>query len=116
MSNAIPEIYAAIGSRIRELRASFGGKGISQAELARVMETTPNTISRWETGVYRPSVQDLETLSRFFGISIERMFVTAELPSQMNILLSAASGMDEAGLQELIRFALFQLATRNLAK
>jgi transcriptional regulator with XRE-family HTH domain len=115
-SKSVPDIYTAVGHRIRELRASFAGKGISQAELAQAMNTTPNTISRWETGVYKPSLSDLDSIATFFGIPIEHMFVKAELPAQMNVLLSAASSMDEAALQELIRFALFQLATRNIKK
>ncbi|WP_433972832.1 helix-turn-helix transcriptional regulator [Tunturiibacter lichenicola] len=115
-SKQIPDIYAAVGLKIRELRASFAGKGLSQAELAQAMDTTPNTISRWETGVYRPSLLDIESIARFFGVPVERMLPQSEMPSQINLLLSAASNMDDAALQELVRFAHFQLATRNMTK
>jgi len=30
----------------------------------------PREISRWETGVYQPDVEELEKLARFFGVPI----------------------------------------------
>jgi transcriptional regulator with XRE-family HTH domain len=53
------DIYRRIGSKIRELRIHHRGKGISQEELAAEVGTTANTISRWETASYKPSVADL---------------------------------------------------------
>ena len=34
------------------------------------MKTTANTISRWETATYKPSISDLERLAQFFGVPI----------------------------------------------
>jgi transcriptional regulator with XRE-family HTH domain len=48
------DIYDQIGSKIRELRTTLKGKGISQEELARAVKTTANTVSRWETATYKP--------------------------------------------------------------
>ena len=56
-----------IAIRIRDLREGFGGEGISQEALAKRVGTTANTISRWETSTYKPSIADLEKLSRFGG-------------------------------------------------
>ena len=105
------DIYKEIGRRIRELRKSFGGKGISQAALGKATHTSPNTISRWETGTYKLSISDLESIAHLFGVPIARMFPVAELSSQMNALLSAAEGLKEADIQELTRYALFKRAT-----
>jgi hypothetical protein len=33
---------------------------VSQEALAKALGTTSNTISRWETAVYKPSVEDLD--------------------------------------------------------
>jgi transcriptional regulator with XRE-family HTH domain len=101
---------------VRQLRQSFGGNGITQAELARALNTTPHTISRWETGIHKPSLPDLESLARFFGIPIERMFPQVDISSQMRVLMNAAAALDETGLQEVIRYAHFQLATRTVKK
>ncbi len=69
MGTHTTDIYKQIGDKIRELRSSLKGKGISQEDLARAMNTTANTISRWETATYRPTIEDLERLARFFGKS-----------------------------------------------
>lgn len=63
-----------VGDRIRELRTGYRGKGLSQEALAGKLQIATNTISRWETGTYRPSIEDLEMLARFFGISISEFF------------------------------------------
>src|ERR1035438_5081392 len=42
--NRKDDIYVAVGRCIRGLRLSYGGKGISQADLARAVNTTANTI------------------------------------------------------------------------
>jgi len=33
-----------------------------------------NTISRWETATYHPSLEDLDQLARFFGVTILEFF------------------------------------------
>ena len=110
------DIYVAVGRCIRDLRMSYGGKGISQADLARAVNTTPNTISRWEAGVYKPTLANIDALASFFGVPISRMFPHAELSKSVSSLLSAADGLDEADLEELTRFALFKRATNTRPK
>jgi len=56
------------GQRIREFRTGYGGgTGISQDALAKALGVASNTVSRWETGTYRPTIEILERLARFFG-------------------------------------------------
>ncbi len=57
------DLYSFIGAKIRELRRSYGGSGISQEVLAEKMKKTPNTISRWETASYKPTIRDLHKLA-----------------------------------------------------
>ena len=64
-----------IAAKIRDLRVNYNsGEGLSQESLATHLKVAPNTISRWETGTYRPSVKDLERISRFFGVSMISFF------------------------------------------
>ena len=70
----MPDIYEEIGKRIRDFRASAGGRGVSQEDLARAVGTTANTISRWETATYKPAISDLEKLARYFGVPITAFF------------------------------------------
>src|SRR5437773_7294043 len=81
------DIYDQIGSKIRELRTTLKGKGISQEELARAVKTTANTVSRWETATYKPSVADLEVLARFFGVPMAVFFPGAHPASRTNALI-----------------------------
>ena len=104
-----------IAARIRDLRVSYNsGEGLSQESLATNLKVAPNTISRWETGTYRPSVKDLEKISRFFGVSIISFF-----PSEManddddenlKALLRAARQLHPADLEELRKYAEFRKA------
>ena len=73
----MPDIYEQVGKQIRELRTALRGRGISQEELAQAVKTTANTISRWETATYKPSISDLEMLAQFFGVPITIFFPQA---------------------------------------
>lgn len=109
-------IYVTIGEKIRELRTNHRGKGISQDALAEAMGTTPNTISRWETATYKPSIEDLEKLARFFGVSISVFFPNIEPTARVQALLSATGDLDDDDLDELTRYAQFRKARKELDK
>ena len=53
-----------IAARLKDLLTTTVVKD-SQESPANHLNVAPNTISRWETGTYRPSVKDLEKISRF---------------------------------------------------
>lgn len=104
-----------IAARIRDLRVSYNsGEGLSQESLAISLKVAPNTISRWETGTYRPSVKDLERLSRFFGVSIISFFpsemVDDEEDENLKALLRTARQLHPSDLEELRKYAEFRRA------
>jgi transcriptional regulator with XRE-family HTH domain len=109
-------IYQVIGNKIRELRTHHLGKGVSQDVLASEMKTTPNTISRWETATYKPSIEDLERLARYFGTSISVFFPNIEPTARIQALLSATGNLDDEDLDELTRYAQFRRARKALGK
>jgi len=112
------DLLKYIGGRIRELRQSYGGgEGISQEALAQALGVAKNTISRWETATYRPSIEDLERLARFFGVPILGFFPPEEQPEsdQLKALLRAAQDLPNEDLEELRRYAEFRKA-RGLYK
>jgi transcriptional regulator with XRE-family HTH domain len=107
------DLFAYVGKQIRDLRLQYAnGSGISQDALAKEIGVTPNTISRWETATYRPSLADLEKLARFFGVSILKFFpsdgVTAD--SKIDALLRAAKQLPDEDIDELRRYAEFRRA------
>lgn len=105
-----------VGERIRELRSRHGGAGISQEALAKALETAANTVSRWETGTYRPSLEDLDALARYFGVSILEFFPKEETPaeSKVSALLRAARDLPEEDIEELQKYAEFRRARAKL--
>src|SRR5918992_4258783 len=104
-----------VAAKIRDLRVSYNnGEGLSQESLATHLKVAPNTISRWETGIYRPGVKDLEKLSRFFGVSINSFFpsemVDADEDENLKALLRTARQLHPADLEELRKYAEFRRA------
>jgi len=84
--------------------------------LAEAINTTANTISRWETATYKPSVSDLENLARFFGVPITAFFPEIQPSSQVKALLTATRGLDESDLEEVTLYALFRRARQTRRK
>ena len=109
------KITEYVASKIRELRTSYGGKGISQEVLAKHLKVTTNTVSRWETGVYKPGLNDLDNLARFFGVSILTFFpqdAQAPVKKETEALLRAAQTLPAEDLEEVRRYAEYRLANR----
>ena len=55
-----------IGERIFNLRKE---RGVSQEELAFALNVSRQTVSRWERNTVSPTVENLESLSEFFGVN-----------------------------------------------
>ena len=55
-------------NRICQLRNK---KGLTQAGLGEIVGKSLHAISKWETGRNQPSQEDLVTMCRFFGVSME---------------------------------------------
>lgn len=108
-------IFEHVGAKIREFRTQSGGKGISQEILAERLGVATNTISRWETATYQPTIQDLDRLARFFGKSVLEFFPKEDPTDDEHLiaLMRAAKELDPSDLEELRRYAEFRKA-RNL--
>lgn len=109
-------LFEFVGSRIRELRESYNnGAGLSQQKLGEELKVAPNTISRWETAIYHPTLEDLDKVARFFGVSILQFFPNEEAgkDERLSALLRAAKQLKDDDLEELRRYAEFRKA-RNL--
>lgn len=107
------DVYEFIGRKIRELRLSYAGTGLSQEELAEKIHTTANTISRWETATYKISTKDLHGLARFFGVNISVFFPQMESP-RLQALMSAMGDLADEDIDELTRYAQFRKARQLL--
>lgn len=104
-----------VAAKIKDLRVSYNsGEGLSQEALAIHLKVAPNTISRWETGTYRPSLKDLERISRFFGVSMMSFFppdmIDEDEDENLRALLRTARQLHPADLEELRKYAEFRRA------
>ena len=63
--------------RLKELRKK---KGISQLRLATDLNTTQNTISRYETGEREPGISALIKIADYFNVSVDYLISRTENP------------------------------------
>ncbi len=63
--------------RLKELRKA---KGISQLKLALDLNTTQNTISRYETGEREPGINELIKIADYFNVSIDYLLERTNNP------------------------------------
>src|ERR1022692_471168 len=82
--------------------------------LAAEMGTTPNTISRWETATYKPSVSELERLAHIFGVPISVFFPEIQLNERVQALLSATGDLEDDELHDVTEYALYRKARKAL--
>jgi transcriptional regulator with XRE-family HTH domain len=115
------DLYEYVGQRIRELRSQHGGPpGISQEVLAQKLDVATNTISRWETATYHPTLDDLDRLARFFGVSLLELLppderqTASKQSEEISALLRAAQDLAEEDLVELRRYAEYRRARFQL--
>lgn len=62
-------------NRIEEIRRA---RGIRQEDFARAMGVSRQTISSLETGRYNPSIFLAYRIARYFGMTIEEVFLFEE--------------------------------------
>lgn len=59
-------------NRIEQIRKE---RGIRQEELAGILSVSRQTISSLETGKYNPSIALAHKIARYFGMTIEEVFI-----------------------------------------
>lgn len=106
------EIYRFIGERIRELRDEGH---ISQDSLAKELGKSTNTISRWETATYKPSIDELQKVADYFGVRLTSLLPPEEGgESPQKALLSAMGDLHPDDVAELVKYAEYRRARRRL--
>ena len=106
-----------VAKSIREFRTSYGGgAGISQEALAKALGVASNTISRWETATYRPTLEDLEKLAAFFGKAVADFLPpgaqTRGQDERIDALVRTAKQLEDKDVEEIRRYAEFRRSQR----
>lgn len=68
-------------NRIEEIRRE---RGILQEELAKALKVSRQTISSLERGRYNPSIYLAHNIAKYFGMSIEEIFIFEEVDNNEN--------------------------------
>lgn len=64
--------------RLKEIRKT---RGISQLKLAMDLNTSQNTISRYETGEREPGINELIKIANYFNISVDYLLERTNNPN-----------------------------------
>jgi len=64
------KLNVSFSNRLKELRKKFG---VSQDDVAKYLEVGRTTIANYESGFTMPSVEALNRLASYFGVSIDYM-------------------------------------------
>jgi len=100
-----------VGMNIRELRRR---QGITQEKLAEKLGTTPQAVSRWESGVGYPDIELLPHIADAFGVSLDELFgkdareKEAKIQSYLEEFKRLSSQGEQEKRFELMREALEQ--------
>lgn len=62
------------------VRAARANAGMTQNELAAVLNVHPKTLVKWEANNYYPDSNNLLTLSRISGVPLDCIFLSMSLP------------------------------------
>lgn len=71
-----------VGKRISTLRQ---GNGLTQQQLAAMMNVSHQAVSKWEGGQALPDIQTMLELTRFFGITVEQLISGNEAVEEKEI-------------------------------
>ena len=99
--------------RIKQLRTE---RKLRQADVARILNVTPEAYSMWENGVRQMSLSNLVVLARFYGVTLEYLvgisserWTEGSLSSEEESLLVWYKQLDDADK------GLIAAMARNLA-
>ena len=77
-------------------------RGILQDEIAKAMDVSRQTISSLENGRYNPSIMLAYKIAKYFGMTIEDVFIFEEEEQKQEILKRAHSVRSEKEMHALV--------------
>ncbi len=84
-------------NRLRELRKE---KGLTQIELAKLLNVSDRSVGFYETGERDPDTDTLKNLADFFSVSIDYLLCRSNIRVPDKIETKAYHNLDVAGLPD----------------
>ncbi|MBR5265772.1 MAG: helix-turn-helix transcriptional regulator [Clostridia bacterium] len=91
--------------KIQELRKK---SGLSQEALAAQLGVSRQAVSKWESGINAPDIDNLLALSKIFGISVSEL-LTGEKEESAEVQSEAAPAVADEKYEELLQQHLLQV-------
>ena len=93
-----------LGNKIQEIRLA---KGLSQEQFGELLDTTRQTVSKWELDQVVPDVRKIIAISRLSGVSLDELLLKATNFETEGVPLSGGVyGKSTAEILETVRLAL----------
>ena len=70
-----------LGQKLKEIRKKIG---LSQEQLAEIINVSRQAITKWETDAGLPDTENLKELSRIFEISIDYLLEMTSIPDKID--------------------------------
>lgn len=86
------------GKRIKEIRKS---KGITQEQLAELIDIEPPNISKIECGMHFPQPDKIEKIAKIFDISVKDLFDFEHFQKKQDLILFITSALEEFDLSRI---------------
>jgi transcriptional regulator with XRE-family HTH domain len=96
----------------RRLRTEREGRNLSQQDLASRLGVAPNTVSRWETGIYKPKLDDLDRIAAALDLDVSQLIPqnSRQPGTSLDRLIEVARLLGPEDIEEVERFAEFRRA------
>lgn len=95
-----------IGKFIAECRKS---KGLTQSQLAEMLNTTNKSVSKWENGSCLPDASLYEPLCAILEITINELFAGQKIKQ------ADYQKMADANLLQMLKYKLYQFSDQSIA-
>ena len=92
-----------IANRLVKLRKE---NGLSQEELAAKIGISRQAVSKWERAEASPDTDNLILLARLYGISLDALLATVQMPSGIPVATVAIDGAENAAILAVQMLAL----------
>ena len=93
-----------LGNKIQEIRLA---RGMSQEQFGELLDTTRQTVSKWELDQVVPDVRKIIAISRISGVSLDELLLKATNFETEGVPLSGGTaGKSTAEILETVRLAL----------
>lgn len=100
-----------LSERIRDLRKQ---KGLSQEQLAEMLDVSRQAVSKWEGGQSSPDLDKITTISELFGVSTDYLLKGLDTDMQANQAEADASSKRSYGAARILEISASALIAAGL--